>query len=568
MTTTTNTPSLLPAVLPIPGNARNEQSPEMRSKPVLPPAFGNTGETAAEITLDKAIASLPFIQEAASRFMKMKESPSGNSNVQFVQDSAILWAPKAVISRSWLELFEISFVEFAESAFFYYVTPLLAGYGLAKVFPKLLPEAERPSMALITTPLKNLSKADLTKVAPVKLGIALAAVSAGALGNYALNFIKNVVTEKSFHINEFSSIIGFENKKIDPSQESHVTKKTKQRLKATALVGAGLFAASLGVTRFGPQIQKPLKQISQTLLNWSEKESWLKKPLQKIASAFDLEKMADILEFDYKQRQRKDKPPITVFDLGRHQLKFIVPVAVIGYIDAARDKLERVEVFCRTTITGGYIAFLQPWLAGVFNREYGKRFTHLNITKPEGGIKSQQALWKDSVALAGPTLKQEGILVTTETLQAKANQLFKPRASAHNQLFFIPFLFGILGVGMFTALMNRLWTNNRYQKSLEKAATKENPAMVPVTPPLISTANNPIQPFSPTTISRNPVAIPVQPSPLSVASAKPSETLLNQLPVTPARIIMPVDPFAAMAAAESGLLSPPSEMPAMSVLSA
>lgn len=436
----------------------------------------------------------PLVQGAA-KFLKMKEGSGGNAHMQFVQDTAILWAPKAAISRSPIELYETTFVEFIESACFYYVPPLLGGMVLSKLFSKIGKKGFRPSLTELSNPLKmvagKIQPAGLSRIVPAKLGLAVASVGIATAIQYALNFIKNVSTEKGFNKNDFSSIIGYSHKIVEKNADTEVSRKAKRRLIQCALASVGLLGGGLLFARYGHLLGEPAMQRLSGVARW--------------------------FDFDFKQVTNKVTGKVSNrFDLGGNQLKILMPFAIYTYIDAARDKLERIEVGCRATITGSYIAYIQPWAERAFNRSYGKVFSHLNImtgdfaekiktpqvqkdcaeeakvllknagikpsaesvsalfehvnslAKSSGDrVKSLAQIQTDCIAEARTILAKSGQVFSEQDVIQKAARLFKPRLVAKSQLFFIPFLFGILVIGLFTALMNQTWTAYRYKKAID-----------------------------------------------------------------------------------------------------
>lgn len=431
------------------------------------------GPNPAYTIMDMALKGMSPLQNAGGWFLKMKDGAGGNMHFQFIQDTSILWTPKAAVSRSFLDLFEITFVEFAESAFFYYITPILAGFGLSWLFPKVMPKKFKIHPKLVSTPISKIAEVatkhgipiNLAKsqAIPLKLGIAITSIAFGALGNYALNFVKNIITEKGFKKNDFSSIIGYTDKKVeDTGVDSPVYKKAKNRLVWAGILTAGSILLGLGLSRFGYKI-KPGGFFNK------------------------LESAAKILDFDYKPiiSKKTGEVSMTFFDLGPHHLKFIIPAAVWGYIDAARDKLEKVEVACRTIITGGYIAYLQPWWANAFNRRFGKSqgYRELGIMKGEkfNDVMTLKELQEYCHKLADTRLRTAGNHTpSVEMIQKEAAKLFKERLVAKSKLFFIPYLFGILGVGLTTAVMNRIWTDYRFKQTQKEEVAKRD--RLPVIP--------------------------------------------------------------------------------------
>ena len=82
-------------------------------------------------------AALTGIAKAADLFIKSQENLS---STRFIQDTATNWAPKAVFSRSKADFAEMSFLEFIESAIFYFAPPLLGEKLFRNVFKKFAPK--------------------------------------------------------------------------------------------------------------------------------------------------------------------------------------------------------------------------------------------------------------------------------------------------------------------------------------------------------------------------------------------------------------------------------------------
>ena len=113
--------------------------------------------------MSQAIMGLSPMLKGAVGFLRLKEGSGGNAHMQFIQDTSILWAPKALISRSKVELFEITLLEFIESGCFYY-TPIMVGFLLAKQLQKFAPTGLKPSLIELQSPMKMV-KGNVTSLA-------------------------------------------------------------------------------------------------------------------------------------------------------------------------------------------------------------------------------------------------------------------------------------------------------------------------------------------------------------------------------------------------------------------
>jgi len=388
-----------------------------------------------------ALSKAKGVNRPLGKFVKMRESPGGQMHMQFIQDTSILWVPKALCSRSFLELFEVSFMEFIESGCFYYFPPIVGGKIFKPLFSKFLAKGFDPN--LLAAPIQNTPKHLLNKVAPVKLGLALVSTGLSVAFLYALSFTKNLITEHQFKRNEFSDVIGLSKGKVKRGdEESVVTHKAKRRLKQSALAGLGVIVGSFLLARYGHRLPK---------------NSYLMRQIKYLA---------DVCDYEFKAVRDKttDKVKHYKFDLGRHHLGMVMPFDILAYDDATRDHLEFVEVFTRTMVTAPYMAYWQPMIEPLWYRWQGKPYRHLGIFKgPKfDRMKNIHDISEMCLDLAKEKLKAAGKSVSTQAIKEEAAKLFNERLVVKNRLFFGPFLFGIVGIGMFTALMNRIWTNYRY----------------------------------------------------------------------------------------------------------
>src|SRR5574344_1085564 len=144
------------------------------------------------------------------KFVESQE-PSNLKYTRFAQDVATNWVPKAVLTRSLADFSEMSFLEFTESALFYFV-PEIFGKTFKKIFPKfhgsnfsknvdrLIPQSAE-NILKDTSLDKNTKRRTIT----TKAGIILACIAIPA-GEYALSFAKNLFTLKIFKKSDFNNI--------------------------------------------------------------------------------------------------------------------------------------------------------------------------------------------------------------------------------------------------------------------------------------------------------------------------------------------------------------------------
>ena len=106
-------------------------------------------------------------------------------------------------------------------------------------------------------------------------------------------------------------------------------------------------------------------------------------------------------------------------------------IGYASYIDAARDKLERVEVASRVGFILGYLAFGQELIDKAVGKIFGK-------AKPLAQIAAETA--------GNPAA-------------------FRKALVSKSAVTFIPLLFGMLVAGLGVGLLSRLWTAQRFKQA-------------------------------------------------------------------------------------------------------
>jgi hypothetical protein len=381
---------------------------------------------------------LPFSHKAMAKVFDIREDIRGASNAVFAQDTATVWLPKVMVARSMAERFEVSFLEFVESAFFYYMVPLSAQYAFQPMFRKL---GGNISIEQLMKPVKSLTQLERKAILPVKAACLLSAFGIVTVsGEYALNFVKNLMTEGFFKKSRFADVINLttphdrENKinaPTDTPQRTSVTEHALKRITQCLSIGVGLFAVSAWLAMHG------------------RKYPWLIKGLGEL-----LEK----LDFNYNTTQKS-------FGLNHRHFQVMLPIAVLGYIDAARDKLEFIEVAIRASMTAFFLGWGSRMLEGWANRNYGNKIPGL-MKKAEDGSsspKSLELLIKEAITHAQTTVPSG----SQAELVAAAKKHLMPRLAAKTKLYLLPVGFGAAVIGVLVALLNQFWTQYRF-KTLQK----------------------------------------------------------------------------------------------------
>ena len=394
-------------------------------------------------TLDKSLKPL-------DSFIRMQENLSGT---RFVQDTATNWVPKAVFARSKADLAEMSFLEFGESALFYFAPGLIGEHISRKIFSKFAP--------------KNLQK-QLNSHIPDRLSCA--AIPAA---EYALSFAKNLFTLKVFKKSDFNNIANLnKNQKEDTAQQQRVEKSAKSHIKKAAIVsaaslGAGvLFAAaghrskaiqsiSKGILQPGAQISK-IQSISKGIL---QPGAQISKGLEKIGiKSKKLDSfLRKYINFDFDSNNGK-------LALSHGQLAATVMAGVVGYNQAAKDRgrLDQLEVMTRLPLVAFYTIFGSSLFEHGFKNILHKKNVFPDLIKKTSDNSLITPTREELPELAKQLAKKNKTNVEDEFAK-----LIKGKAT----ITAVPFLFSLVFMGFTLAGISRLWTQYRYNKQ-----QKENSA--------------------------------------------------------------------------------------------
>jgi hypothetical protein len=369
---------------------------------------------------------LPAGQKTMSALFRTIESAQGASHAVFAVDTGTVWLPKVSVARSWAERFECSFVEFIESAFFYYMVPISAGSWFQKLYRKVAPG--NVSLEELMKPVKALTAAERKRILPIKAACLLSGFGIVTIGGeYALNFIKNLLTEGFFKKSHFADVINLRAnqpplKADNKPQRSDVTDRAIKRvLQCWALCGA-MLAGSWWLAKHGGSRPKVVQALDE------------------IMRKFD---------FEYDVKRKK-------FGLNRAHFQVMLPIAVLGYVDAARDKLEFMETGIRASITAWFLGWGSPMLQSWAAKKFGHNMPGL---MENNKVKPLATLFTDSILHAAKTLPNG----TPTELTKVAKAYLMPRLSRKTQLYFMPLGTGMVGIGLLVALMTQFWTRFRFK---------------------------------------------------------------------------------------------------------
>ena len=390
----------------------------------------------SEIKNNTSFKGVDALYSAANIFLKSQENLS---STRFIQDTATNWVPKAVFSRSKEDLAEMSFLEFLESAIFYFASPLLGEKLFRnKVFKNFIPRdikkevnAQIPKSVEEITKNVNLSDAVKKSAISTKAGIVLACAMI-PIAEYTLSFAKNLFTLKAFKKSNFNNIANLDKgkhiEKENLAQQQKVEKHSKNQLKKALLLSAAGVAGGIALAKSGNQkianaILEPGKAIAKNIKN--EK---IKNALSKIS-------------FDFANNEGK-------LALSKGQLGLTAILGLFGYSKAAQDrgKLDVAEVWTRVPL----VVFYTIVGSELFEKGFTKILKNKNIF-PD--IVNNSPTLKELPELARKVAKENGTSVSSEL-----KKLTKQKAVVSG----IPYAFSLLFMGFTLSAITRFWTQYRY----------------------------------------------------------------------------------------------------------
>ena len=381
---------------------------------------------AASLTaLDKVLEKSTGGQKLLGKALQLKEGDNGLSYLTFLQDTLVALIPRALVSRSKAELTESTFLELMESAVLYYGLPIVGN----RVFRPLFNRAAGVHHLNDGKPLtpefeKTLEKAVRTRVIGAKAATILSTFGVTLVGGeYVIHYIKNLLTAKMFNKDSFSDVVNLSQGQMPCSHGSPVVHKAQNRIKQCLAICGGILAGSLLLAR-GAEKWTVLENGANALvkhLNFIETKSG-------------------------------------GLSLSRRQMELYMGLSVLAYLDSARDHLERVETASRLLIVLPYLARGQGLLQKLMLKGGSKYFTPIL----KNGI-----FQKNEQAKALEVLAQEALDKHPNDLSAAARELTQPLRQK-GILTGVPLAFGVLGTGVGVGVLNRFWTQYRYQKQQQE----------------------------------------------------------------------------------------------------
>ena len=393
--------------------------------------------------INSLINTLPNkLLRKTTKFLAKQEQSESLSHVRFVQDTVTNLIPKATFARSFADLSENSFQEIGESVLVYY-TPKLLGNGVFRpLYQRGLDAAAKQK---ISTPMTELNKdasiaaEKLKELKPIKAAIAASCLII-PLAEYALCYLKNLFTLKVFHQADFNNIANLnkDKKKIEQrARQEKVKKSAINHMIGAAAVFGGCLATSILLVKRGKN-SKALQKLSDFILTPG---SVLFKNNEKKAATIN-----KYFSLDF----RDDKGQLS---LSHGQLTPCVLLGGAGYFGSSADRGKQnfLETLFRFPLVGFYVVTGSEMFERGFKKLLLKKESFQDTISKDLKVPSYKEL---------PELAKKLAEKNKTSVENEFAKLCKQKALITS----VPFLFGMLFMGMFVAGVSRAFTQYRYNQ--------------------------------------------------------------------------------------------------------
>ena len=405
--------------------------------------------------------------QKTTRFLdKFIKSQENLSSTRFIQGTLTNWFPKAVLSRSFVDFSEFTFLEFLESGIFYFAAPFFGEHLFRKsLFNKVQPkEIKEKVFKDIPKSIDEIKKSNLDKTMKNRLittkgGILLACLAVPAM-EYALGFAKNLFTLKVFKVSDFNNVANLKKEKTeDKTQQNRVETHSKSVIKKMALLTATGITSGLLLAKYGHN-SKVATKFSEIILEPGEQFSKLLHKIGIKSKGTD-EFLKDYLKLDFENNNGK-------LSLSKGQLAATCITGLFGYSSAAKDrgKLDFYEVWTRVPLVVLYTIFGSAILDAGFKKMLAKKGKYPElIKKDETGAIAKVPTRKELPSIAERLAQINKTSKTTEL-----EKLIKQKAVITG----VPYLFSLITMGFVLSGVARIWTKYRYNQGLKEQQIQAN----------------------------------------------------------------------------------------------
>lgn len=400
--------------------------------------------------INNLINTLPNkILRNTTKFLAKQEQSESLSHVRFVQDTVTNLIPKATFARSFADLSENSFQEVGESVLVYY-TPKLLGNGFFRpLYERGLDAAARQK---ISTPMTDLNKdasisaEKLKEIKPIKAAIAASCLII-PLAEYSLCYLKNLFTLKVFHQADFNNIANLnkDKKKIEErARQEKVKRHAINNMLGAAAAFGGCLLTSLLLVKKGKS-SNALQKLSDIILTPG---SVFFKNNKKKAAAVN-----KYFSLDFRDDNGK-------LSLSHGQLTSCVLLGGAGYFGSSADRGKQnfLETLFRFPLVGFYVVTGSEMFERAFKKILRKKDSFKDTITNDLKVPDYKNL---------PELAQKLAEKNKTTVETEFAKLCRQKALIAG----VPFLFGMLFMGMFVAGVSRAFTQYRYNHEQKNMPT-------------------------------------------------------------------------------------------------
>ena len=400
--------------------------------------------------INNLINTLPNkILRNTTKFLAKQEQSESLSHVRFVQDTVTNLIPKATFARSFADLSENSFQEVGESVLVYY-TPKLLGNGFFRpLYERGLDAAARQK---ISTPMTELNKdasisaEKLKEIKPIKAAIAASCLII-PLAEYSLCYLKNLFTLKVFHQADFNNIANLnkDKKKIEErARQEKVKRHAINNMLGAAAAFGGCLLTSLLLVKKGKS-SNALQKLSDIILTPG---SVFFKNNKKKAAAVN-----KYFSLDFRDDNGK-------LSLSHGQLTSCVLLGGAGYFGSSADRGKQnfLETLFRFPLVGFYVVTGSEMFERAFKKILRKKDSFKDTITNDLKVPDYKNL---------PELAQKLAEKNKTTVETEFAKLCRQKALIAG----VPFLFGMLFMGMFVAGVSRAFTQYRYNHEQKNMPT-------------------------------------------------------------------------------------------------
>lgn len=400
--------------------------------------------------INNLINTLPNkILRNTTKFLAKQEQSESLSHIRFVQDTVTNLIPKATFARSFADLSENSFQEVGESVLVYY-TPKLLGNGFFRpLYERGLDAAARQK---ISTPMTELNKdasisaEKLKEIKPIKAAIAASCLII-PLAEYSLCYLKNLFTLKVFHQADFNNIANLnkDKKKIEErARQEKVKRHAINNMLGAAAAFGGCLLTSLLLVKKGKS-SNALQKLSDIILTPG---SVFFKNNKKKAAAVN-----KYFSLDFRDDNGK-------LSLSHGQLTSCVLLGGAGYFGSSADRGKQnfLETLFRFPLVGFYVVTGSEMFERAFKKILRKKDSFKDTITNDLKVPDYKNL---------PELAQKLAEKNKTTVETEFAKLCRQKALIAG----VPFLFGMLFMGMFVAGVSRAFTQYRYNHEQKNMPT-------------------------------------------------------------------------------------------------